>query len=356
MTSGCKVQVVQVVPVHFKEDMPVEQIIDGIRDLIKKNLIAQTNVTSNVTTGDVIINVENSFQFYPDQEIILIDWGYNDSSHVHYQQYEYSRVKEVNNTGSMTLHTPIIGNWTLADKSFVQKTIGHDPLYDDRVYYGDRAVIPAEGVSITVDPQTLTNDWIYFRNDNVKGLSEDYKINIRIYTKDIETEVGYKILTKYSDAVYKVLNDNLQIDVNDYDSYLMTDVPSGTNQIVVEDTPINRRYFIPSIAPTNALYGVQDNENVSKFVFIDNVVYSGGRITITLVENVQSTFLTSDMATFIRYGRYIYDARANSITYNVIQKGSALMRVAEIGWFGKEVNDIQFTQHSRGVDYHSEHY
>jgi len=336
--------------------MPVEQIIDGLRDLIKKNLIARSNVTSDITVGDTIINVENTFQFYNDQEIILIDYGYNDPSHVHSGQFEYARVKEVNNTGSMTLYTPVLSNWTLADQSFIQKTIGHDPLYEERVYYGDRAVIPTEGVAITVDPQTLSNDWIYFRSDNVRGLSEDYKISIRVYVKDMETEVGYKILNKYADAVYRLVNDNIHIDLTDYDTYLMYDVAAGANTVVIPDTPDNRRYFIPSVSPTNALYGVQDNDGVEKFVFIESVVYGGGKITITLKDNLQGTFLTSDMAVFIRYGRYMYDTRANQITYGVTQKGSALMRVAEINWFGKEVNDIQFTQHSRGVDFHSEHY
>ena len=242
------------------------------------------------------------------------------------------------------------------DQSFVQKTIGHDPLYDDRVYYGDRAVIPTEGVAITVDPQDLTNDWIYFRSDNIRGLSEDYKISIRIYVKDIETEVGYKILNKYSDAIYRLLNDNIHIDLTDFDAPLVFDVSSGSNTIIITDTPDNRRYFISSVSPSNALYGIQDNEGVEKFIFIDSVSYGGGKITVTLKDNLQNAFYKSEMGVLIRYGRYMYDTRANQITYGVTQKGSALMRVAEINWFGKEVNDIQFTQHSRGVDYHSEHY
>jgi len=86
--------------------MAVTEVIDGIIDLIDKNMIAKTNVASNVTAGDTLVNVENSFHYEPDQEAILIDYGYNDSSSPHYGVYEYIRIKEVNNTHWITLYDP----------------------------------------------------------------------------------------------------------------------------------------------------------------------------------------------------------------------------------------------------------
>ena len=55
--------------------MPIEPIVDGIIDMIDKNMIARTNVTSNVLTGDININVEDSFRYNANEEIVLIDFN-----------------------------------------------------------------------------------------------------------------------------------------------------------------------------------------------------------------------------------------------------------------------------------------
>ena len=191
--------------------MPVTEIIDGFIDLIQKNLIAKTNVVSDALAGEVLVNVENSFHYNSGEEIVIIDWGYNDSSSDHYQKYEYAVVKEVNNTHWITLSDEIqdpYGGWLVSNNAFIQKTIGHSPLYDDRVYYGDREVIPTEDVAITVEPVSLSNEWIYLHG----GMSEEYRVSIMIYGKDVETEEGMKVLNKYTDNVYNLFNKNIHLD------------------------------------------------------------------------------------------------------------------------------------------------
>ena len=39
----------------------MEQVIDGIIDLINKNLVSKSNVLSDVLTGDIMVNIENAF-------------------------------------------------------------------------------------------------------------------------------------------------------------------------------------------------------------------------------------------------------------------------------------------------------
>ena len=144
--------------------MPITELIDGMVDLINKNIVAKTNLKSNALTGEVLVNVDNSFHFDPGQEIVLIDYGYNDESSPHYSKFEYAVVEEVNNTHWITLTTPIQdpdGGWMISNDSFIQKTIGHDPLYSDYVFYGDREVIPTDAVAITVEPIGVSNEWIY---------------------------------------------------------------------------------------------------------------------------------------------------------------------------------------------------
>ena len=54
----------------------VVPVVDAIIDLIRKNIIARTPVTSDVLVGTTTIYVENSFHFNDGEEIVLIDSGY----------------------------------------------------------------------------------------------------------------------------------------------------------------------------------------------------------------------------------------------------------------------------------------
>ena len=94
------------------------------------------------------------------------------------------------------------------------------------------------------------------------GLSEEYRLNINIYGKDIHTDEGMKILNKYSDAVYQLLNDNLHIDINAYTSPLLQNTNPGDDTVIVADTPENREMFKPSTSlPDDQDYNIQDNQN-----------------------------------------------------------------------------------------------
>jgi len=104
--------------------MPVTEVVDGIINLIRKNLIAITNLASDALTGEIIIKVDNSFHYNAGEEIILIDFGYNDVNSPHNQIFEYARIKEVNNTSSITLEQPIQdpdGGWLVSENAFIQK-------------------------------------------------------------------------------------------------------------------------------------------------------------------------------------------------------------------------------------------
>ena len=137
------------------------EIVTGLIDLLDKNLIAKSNLVSSAVTGDVLVNVEDSFNFDAGQEVILIDYGYNDTTSPHYNVYEYAVVKSVDNTHWMTLTSPIIdpnGGWLTSKGAFIQKTIGHSPIYSNQIYYGDRSVIPTTEMAITIEPLNVSNE------------------------------------------------------------------------------------------------------------------------------------------------------------------------------------------------------
>lgn len=336
---------------------PITDIVDGLISLVRQNLIAKTNLTSDVTTGDIQITVENSFHFNDSDEIILIDYNYNVPGSDHYQKYEYAVIDEVVNTHTITLQTNVISNWLVSDHAFIQKTIGHSPLYDDRVYYGDREVIPSEDMAITVEPVSLSNEWIYIPG----GLSQEYRVSFIVYGKDIETEGGMKILNKYTDALYELLMASLHTDINNYDTPLVANVSAGATTIYVADTEENRENFsVTSPDPWPETYAIQDNNGVEIDLLITAITYPGdGTIRISVsrtyppyygVTPLLRSYNINQYGVFRKQGIYLYDSRVDNIEYGTVQKGSALIRAARLNWFGKEVKEFSFPQQSRGVE------
>jgi hypothetical protein len=338
--------------------MAITELIDGMIDLIRLNIIAKTNVTSDVLTTN-IVKVQNSFYFEPGQEVVLIDFGYNNENYSptsHYEVYEYARVKEIPDTRTLVLYDNTVSDWYVSDRTFIQKTIGHSPMYDDRVYYGDREVIPTEDMAITVEPVSKSNEWIYLHG----GLSEEYRVSIIIYGKDIETEEGMKILNKYTDAVYDLFNGQLHLDVNNYDTPLLANVAAGTTTVVIQDTEDNREQFQRSmVIPDDEVYEIQDNLNVEIDLYITDVTIPGdGKIYIEVSQNdpalygaqpIMNSYNINEYAVFRKHGRYFYDSRVDNVEFGTIQKGSAFLRAARLNWFGKEVQEYQFPQKSKGV-------
>lgn len=328
--------------------MPIEEVVDGVIDVIKKNIIAQANVTSNITTGDTVINVDNAFQMKAGQEIVIMDFGFNQPGHIHENVLEYAKIKQVNNTRSVTLNDEVVSNWTVTDRAFIQKTIGHSPLHPDLVLYGDREVIPSQEMAITVEPVTLSNEWIYIQG----GLSEEFRIRIMIYGKSVSTEEGRRILDRYSDAVYQLLNDRVHLDVGAHNTPLMEDVANGAMSFRVQDTLANRNFFVPSSSlPNLRSYFLQDNRRRSRVLGVASVtIEGGGTLKIDTIEAIDGNYLKSEFGVAFRVGTYIYDSRVDGITYGQVSKGSALLRASELNWFGKRVNEHLFPQQSKAVN------
>ena len=328
------------------------QVTEAIISLIKKNMIAKTPATVDVNVGDRMIRVQNSFHFNDFDEIILIDDGYNVEGDIHYQVFEYAQIKKVIDTRTILLMKPVVGAWMLSRNSSVQKTIGYSPLYEDQVYYGDREVIATDLMAVCVEPTNVDNEWIYIQG----GLSEEYKFKLIIYGKDIKTEDGRKILDKYADVLYKLLNKNLHIGVGIYSSPLLSDAINGTADIIVEDNANNRENFVLSSTLKDPLaYVVQDNlGRTGNFYAIVAISIGGGMMRITLDRPIPANFILSEYGILIRYGVYFYDSRVTGISYGVVSKGSAILRSAELSWFGKSVDDYNFPQTFKNVEYFDE--
>ena len=322
--------------------MNIEDIVDSIIDHIKIELIAKTSLTSDALINTTTISVENTFHFHAGQEIVFIDYGYNDESEEHYQVFEYSVIKTITDSFTIELINPLQSNWYISKSSFIQKTIGHVPLYDHNVFYGDREVIPTDEIAITVEPLTISNEWIYLQG----GLSEESRLSIFVYGQSVKTEEGMRILNKYTKAVYDVLNSSLHLNINDYQAPILDDILVGDTGFCICDTPENRENFI--VSNNGELYQLQDNDSPKciRYQILSRTI-SNGEICVETGCTFESEILKSQFGIAIRMKRYLYDSRIDSVNFGVTQKGSAVLRAAELSWFGKEVNEISFPQHDR---------
>ena len=327
----------------------VTDVVEAIRSLIRLNLIARTNVTSDVTTGDTVVHVENTFQYKPDEEIVLIDYTYNQPGGVHEGRMELARIKEVNNTTAITLQSSAIDDWAVSDNTFIQKTIAHSPLYTEQVYYGDREVVSTDEIAVTLEPVSMSNEWIYIQG----GLSQEFRVKIMVYGKTAETELGAKIVDMYADAICRLLNQNLHIDVNHYDTPLTDDALSTDTTVYIEDTEENQENFVLSSTLSSPdfqfAYSAQDNQGWTGHFSVDSVTVAGGKIALGLNRQLGIDLSTDEYAIMTRLYRYFYDSRVDGITYGHVQRGSAIVRAAEISWFGKEIHEQYFPQRLQDV-------
>jgi hypothetical protein len=331
--------------------MPIEPLVDTLISLIQKNIVAKTDITSDVLSGANTVSVKNSFHFRANQEIVLIDYGYNIEGSEHYQIFEYAKIKKINNTRSISLYSPVQGSWLTSNNAFIQKTVGHSPLYDNHIYFGDREVIPPDQMAVCIEPVSMSNEWRYVQG----GLNEDYKLKVITYGKDIQTSQGLTILTRYTDNISQLLNENIHAELV-ISSPLLSSATVGSTIIIVEDTIENREnlttenIILPSLKDLRKSYRLQDNLGVECFIDILSVEIEGGLIRLTINPPVNRDFLLSEFAVIEKYSYNLWDSRADLSEYGVVQKGSAILRASEINWYVKMINEFSFPQSSLDVE------
>ena len=80
-----------------------------------------------------------------------------------------------------------------------------------------------------------------------------------------------------------------------------------------------------------------------------------------LIEKIKSEILkhkikpindyeVDEFAVFRRHGRFLWDSRVDGIEYATTSKGSAIVRVGQLNWYGKEINVHVFPQKSQGTE------
>lgn len=302
-----------------------EQIADGMIRLIKRNIVARTAFTADLAAGARDLYVDDTLRFDGANEIILMD---NTG-----EPPEYNTVLTKVGTNRIVLLNPASRNYVLSDAPVIQKAVGNLPLFEDDVLFGDREVIPQNGVAITVEPSGLTNEWMYVQG----GLSEEHSFSIMCYVRSDRHENALRIAMKYGQSVYDLLNSNIHLDVVNDAVPVISDLAAGGDRVFVPDTslwPVDLQH----------MYEVQDNNHAE----IDfGIVEVMGPQEIRLNRHLVYPHAMADKSKFIRRAAYIYDSRCNNVEWGTVSKNSSLYKAAKITWFGKDVNEHGFPQVSK---------
>jgi hypothetical protein len=302
-----------------------ELIVDGLIKYMQKNMVARQAILQEAPSGSNIIKVDNTINFNDTEEIALA----NDSGDI-----EFHSILYVADSNTIVTVNPLVFSMGPSNGAIVQKAIGNVPLYEDKILFGDREVIPIEeGVAVTVDPDNLSNEWI-----GVPGLlSEEYSVTMMVYVKGDEFELAKRVSMKYARAIYNLLNTKVHMDIVLDETPITQDLSMGDTIITIPSTE--------SWQPDDALrYEVQDNDNVEiDLAIVDVISPTEIRVNRPVLYNYNS----ANKLKLIRRAVYIYDSRITGIEYGTVSKSNTLFKAARLSWFGKQTEDYRFPQHSK---------
>jgi len=306
--------------------MSAEQIVDGLIRYIQKNIVARELIIDEASQGQNVVKVDNSIRFNDSEEVAL---AINGSADV-----EYNSILKIVDTNTIILLHPIIRDYGPSNGAIVQKAIGNAPLFEDKVLFGDREVIPiTNAVAVTIEPATLTNEWI-----GIPGLlSEEYAIVIMIYAKGDGHEWTQRVSLKYSKAIYDLLNQKIHMDLVNDETAITTNLTAGSTTITIPSTDgwcVDELYR----------YEVQDNGHVEIDFSIKEVL---SPTEIRINRPLAGDYDMANKLKLIRRVKYLYDSRVNNIEYGTVSKSSSLYKAARLSWFGKESEDYSFPQISK---------
>jgi hypothetical protein len=256
------------------ETSAVEPMVDGMIDLLKVNLIANTFLIQDAHVGDKVLYVDNSFRFNKFDWILLLD---NKSSQEQISGdlsgVEFHKIiKHFQGTNVLYLNEPLNKDFLVNDNARIQKTIKKAILYEKDILYGDRQVINCDFVAICVEPDSKSQDWLATRL-----LGTETNLSIMIYVKcgglGEEEEYAMRVCNAYADATNKLLLGNIHLDMSLDEVPLVRDAHVGDTGVYIDCDVVSE--WIPGIACLD--YEVQDTHGANQLLTIvdpDAIAYT----------------------------------------------------------------------------------
>lgn len=250
------------------KSVKISRLVDGMRTLLKRTLIAHTPLNRDANKGDMSLRVDNAARFRAGEQIVIFndlsEW--DNSTGVRRGVEFHNVVCDAKKTDIIELQEPLGMDFLLSDNSRIQKAIGYAILNEKDVYYGDRENLTFQEVAICVEPETKSSEWLA-----LGGLgSYESRLAIMVYvstagTGGIDEDRAARVCNDYADAIEDLLIRNIHLDIATDEIALVADACPG-------DTSV----FIPKGAAWNwqpdpcGGYQVLDNFNMEQFLYIKN--------------------------------------------------------------------------------------
>lgn len=292
----------------------MHEILPSLKTLLVDHLATSQVLTADMAPGSSTVTIDNTSRFRSGDEVFLMSTVLGKA--------EKAVVKDIVDSFTLSLESATVPGWTVANSSFVQKAISHQPL--KRVYVGDIRRIP-DFPAITLASGNESNDWWA-----IGATEHEFHIAIRVYVQTNSFENSEILVNRYATAVREILMDHIHPIVTGKTEFfpLTADLPAGGTVVSIADTSsfeVNGTVFVRDAQPQPS-----STENVIRSILSPT--------ELELATPSQFTFLTSRQAEILKVERYLYDTRPSNISYGYVPgSGGSLLRAAEIGWFGKEV-------------------
>ncbi len=292
--------------------MAMAEILDSVRRIIYKWVNTSTRINLDVDRGDTVISVVDSRRFDPGDQVMLKNGTV----------YETALIVDCVDfvAGLITLTTPVLNDWTVAENTVLIKTINEQ--FVQGIYIGEPDVI-TRFPAITVNGVSRNSEWL-----TLESTKERYQIEVTVYVKESTHEEGYRFCMAMADEIQKGLKYNIMPLVSEYDLISLTrDITAGDLTIYVNNRSLFENYSRIIIEDP---YEIQEVWVVALYDDEEDPSQQAARLS----DCAQFDFNASD-TNIIVPKRHIFNSWPNDIQYGVIHKGE-LLKAAKISWFAEE--------------------
>jgi len=283
-------------------------ILESVKQIINRWVNTQIPITSNVSSGDTIIEVRNSQRFLKGDEVMI-----RSSTNAELPQ---NYIEEIIDDTHIKLVNPVLYSRDISESVILQKT--YDTQVLNGIYFGEPENVPTFP-AICIKATTTDSDW--FTIDSTK---EIYNIDVNVYTKAATQEKGYKAHIRLAENIRYGLKRNIYPLVGPYKTTtVIADIVPGDSFIKIADSSI---LFAGERINIEGEY-TRCETFVNKIIDINTIRISPAALC--------SFFAASEHPVVIAPERYIFNSWPKNTTYGEVYKGT-LLKAARINWFAWE--------------------
>lgn len=289
----------------------MQNTLRAIKKTIERYVVGKQALTSDVSAGDIIIQVASSRRYKAGDQIAI----YKKPAQNEASLADIRTITEIPSTEAIIVDEPLSQDYP-AETSGVEKS--HYGAFMDGIYIGDPAVLPGFP-AITIDLRTKTNKTL-----TLESTSEEYDLAITVYSDATDYESQYLLMIHYAQEIENSLWRSLYPLVEPYDSAPLSE------DVVPSDTMIRltQAMTIPPCRDSSVFLEGSDRVSMLRVrADLGNLVYE-------LATPVGSYFSAGD--TVIRPTRYFYMTFPKQLQIGTINASQGPLKAAVLNYHMRE--------------------